>query len=136
MCKLHPKQLTDLQKALRTENNNFLAFSQQTEDMSQSKPQGYVGNLLGVDIFRSAYVQEDATNVAYEGAMMSRGGVGYATGSPNIVGSVSVFRPGGSPVVVEFDRDGKSGITSIVGHLYCGAAILEQARAVKLQSIK
>lgn len=136
VCILKQKQFTDLQKSLRTENNNFFAFSQTTEEMSSSKPQGYAGNMLGVDIFRSEYVQEDATTVGWEGAMFSRGGIGYATGSPNIVGSVSVFRPGGSPVVVEFDRDGKSGITSIIGHLYCGAAILEQARACKLISIK
>ena len=136
VCIVKNKQFSDIQKALRSENNNFLAFSQQSEDMSSSKPQGYAGSLLGVDIFRSEYVQEDATTAGWEGAMFSRGGIGYATGSPSIVGSVSVFRPGGSPVVVEFDREGKSGITSIIGHMYMGAAVLEQARACRLVSIK
>lgn len=135
-CVLKNKAFTQLQAALRTENNNFLAYSAATEDMSSAKPQGYAGELLGVSIFRSDYVQENGATTAWVNAMFSQNALGYATGSPELVGASSEFRAAGSPLVVEFERNGKSGISSIIGHLYCGASILEDARICKLISIK
>ena len=133
---LHNKSFTDLQQALRTENNNFFAFHTSTAEMAAAKPQGYCGSLLGVDIFRSDFVQEDGGAVNYVNAMFSQGGIGYAVGSPEITGASSEFRPANTPLVVEFSREAKSGISEIVGHLYCGASILEDARVVKLIGVK
>ena len=132
-CILHNKQFSDLQSSLRAENNNFLAFSEGTEFMSGAKPQGYAGNLLGVDIVRSAYVQEDGGAINYIGAMFSKGGVGYGIGSVTALsGTTSVYRPAGTPIVVTLARTEGSAITSIVGNLYCGSSILEDDRCVKL----
>lgn len=135
-CVLKNKAFTQLQAALRTENNNFLAYSASTEAMASAKAQGYAGELLGVSIYRSDYVQEDSSTLNWVSAMFSQNAVGYATGSPELVGVASEFRAAGSPLVVEFERNGKSGISSIIGHLYCGASILEDDRIVKLISSK
>jgi len=135
-CVLKNKAFTQLQAALRTENNNFLAFSPATEAMSSAKPQGYCGDLLGVSIFRSDYVQDNVGNTDWVSAMFSQNAIGYATGSPELVGASAEFRPGGSPLVVEFNRESKKGITSIIANLYVGASVLETDRIVKLISVK
>jgi len=135
-CVLKNKAFTQLQAALRTENNNFLAFSAATEEMASAKPQGYAGDLLGVSIFRSDYVQENAATTDWVSAMFSQDAIGYATGSPELVGASAEFRAAGSPLTVEFERNGKSGITSIIAHLYVGASVLETDRIVKIISVK
>lgn len=133
MCVLHPRQLADFQASMRSENNNFLAFTPATAGMAGAKSPGYVGDYLGVSIFQNDYVQKDATLADYEGLMFSQGGVGYATGSPQpLAGAVAELRPAGTPVTIAFERNEASGITNIVGHLYCGASILEQDRCVKI----
>jgi len=132
MCVLHNRQLADLQASLRAENNNFLAFSPATEAMSSAKENGFVGSLLGVRVFKSAYVQPDAGNLNYIGMMFSERGVGYGIGSvPPLAGATEV-RPGGAPVTVAFQRDESSGLTEVCAHLYCGASILEDDRCVKV----
>lgn len=130
-CILHPQQLSDLRDSLRSESNNALAFSPATEDMLAIKGQGFAGRFGGVDIFKSSYVTEAAGNKI--GAMMSRGGVAYAVGTPRPLAGAGVeIRPAGTPVVIGFQRDESKGLTEVVGHLYCGAAISEDARIVKI----
>ena len=64
---------------------------------------------------------------------MSKGGVAYAVGTPRpLAGAGTEIRPAGTPVVVAFQRDESAGLTEIVGHLYCGAALTEQARICKI----
>lgn len=128
---LHPQQLSDLVDSLRTESNNALAYSPATADMLAIKGQGFAGQMLGVDIFKSSYVEESGGNKI--GAMMSKGGVAYAVGTPRpLAGAGTEIRPAGTPVVVAFQRDESAGLTEIVGHLYCGAALTEQARICKI----
>lgn len=130
-CVLHPQQLSDLRDSLRAESNNALAFSPATEEMLNIKGQGYAGKFGGVDIFKSSYVEESAGNKI--GAMMSRGAVGYAIGTPRpLAGAGIEIRPAGTPVVVAFQRDESKGLTEVIGHLYCGAALIEDARMVKI----
>jgi hypothetical protein len=130
-CVLHPQQLSDLRDSLRSESNNALAFSPATEDMLMAKGQGYAGRFGGVEIFKSSYVEENAGNKI--GAMMSRGGVAYAVGTPRPLAGAGVeIRPAGTPVVVAFQRDESAGLTEVMGHLYCGAALTEDARIVKI----
>jgi hypothetical protein len=65
--------------------------------------------------------------------MMSRGGVAYAVGTPRPLAGAGVeIRPAGTPVVVAFQRDESKGLTEVMGHLYAGASIAEQARIVKI----
>ena len=130
-CVLHPQQLSDLRDSLRAESNNALAFSPATEEMLKIKGQGFVGTFLGVDIFKSSYVTASAGNRI--GAMFSYGGIGYAVGTPKpLPGAMLEQRPAGTPVVVAMQRDESAGLTEIVGHLYCGAAIVEDLRCVKI----
>lgn len=130
-CALHPRQLADLQASLRSENNNFLAFSAQTAEMASIKGQGYSGSLLGVDIFKSAHIPTVNAGADYAGLMFGRGGLAYAIGTPSPMMGQE-FRPAGTPVVVGFQRDESKGLTEIVGHLYCGASIVEDNRCVKI----
>ena len=130
-CVLHPQQLSDLRDSLRSESNNALAFSPATEDMLMAKGQGYAGRFGGVEIFKSSYVNESAGDKI--GAMMSRGGVAYAIGTPRPLAGAGVeIRPAGTPVIVAFQRDESAGLTEVMGHLYCGAALTEDARIVKI----
>lgn len=130
-CVLHPQQLSDLRDSLRSESNNALAFSPATEDMLMAKGQGYAGRFGGVEIFKSSYVNESGGNKI--GAMMSRGGVAYAIGTPRPLAGAGVeIRPAGTPVIVAFQRDESAGLTEVMGHLYCGAALTEDARIVKI----
>jgi hypothetical protein len=65
--------------------------------------------------------------------MFSYGGIGYAVGTPKpLPGAMLEQRPAGTPVVVAMQRDESAGLTEIVGHLYCGAAIVEDLRCVKI----
>jgi len=130
-CILHPQQLSDLRDSLRSESNNALAFSPATEDMLAIKGQGFAGRFGGVDIFKSSFVNEVTGDKV--GAMMSRGGIAYAVGTPRPLAGAGVeIRPAGTPVVVAFQRDESKGLTEVMGHLYCGAAITEDARIVKI----
>jgi len=130
-CILHPQQLSDLRDSLRSESNNALAFSPATEDMLAIKGQEFAGRFGGVDIFKSSYVNEVTGDKV--GAMMSRGGIAYAVGTPRPLAGAGVeIRPAGTPVVVAFQRDESKGLTEVMGHLYCGAAITEDARIVKI----
>jgi hypothetical protein len=130
-CILHPQQLSDFRDSLRSESNNALAFSPATEEMLNIKGQGYAGRFGGVEIFKSSYVTESAGDKI--GVMMSRGGIAYAVGTPRpLAGSGVEIRPAGTPVVVAFQRDESKGLTEVMGHLYCGAAITEDERLVKI----
>lgn len=130
-CVLHPKQLSDLRDSLRSESNNALAFSPATEDMLEKKGQGYAGRFGGVEMFKSSYVELDSSDRV--GAMMSRGGVAYAVGTPRPLAGAGVeIRPAGTPVTIAFQRDESKGLTEVIGHLYCGASITEDDRIVKI----
>lgn len=128
---LHPQQLNDLQDSLRSESNNAMAFNPATAEMLKIKGQGYAGTLMGIDIFKSSYVSQAGGDRV--GAMMSRGAVAYAIGTPRpLAGAGAEIRPAGTPVVVAFQRDESKGLTEIVGHLYAGASLTEDERIVKI----
>ncbi len=103
------------------------------EEALAIKGQGFQGSFMGVQIFRSAYVQNSSPAGNKVGAMMSAGAVGYAIGTPRpLAGAGAEIRPAGTPVVVAFERDESKALTEIVGHLYCGAAITEDEKIVKI----
>lgn len=121
---LYPTQLSDLQGSIRAEAG-AIQFVPATQDMLQVKGAGYAGNFAGVDIYTHLNVSTDATSC--HGGMWAAGALGYAEAAP-VIGFGDVVRPGGSPLVVEFQRDSSKALTEIVGHYYCGVAIQEQAR--------
>ena len=134
-CVLANAQFNHLQAALRTENNNFLAFSANTEEMSKSKPQGYCGALLGVEVYKSSYVQLDGSTLNRVGAMFSSDGIGWATGTPQALVDGASVQPS-TLVRVEMSRDSSKGLSEIIATMYAGASILEDDRIVKIVTKK
>jgi len=136
-CVLAPSQFNHLQKAIRSENNNFLAFSAASEELARSKPQGYCGEFLGVELYKSSRVSETADTNGWHGAMFTKEGIAYGVGTPSsMVGGNQEIRPNGSPVVISFSRDEAAGLSEVIGHLYFGASLVEQSRVVGITTKK
>jgi len=133
-CVLHPKALTELQDSLRNETGNAVSRMQSSMDMLAAKGENFAGNLFGVDVYRSAHVNENASS-GYDNYMISPMALGYVDGIPaGVQGSSDLMSMG--KVVVEFDRRPMSASTYIVGHAYLGIGIIEDARGVKLLSAR
>ena len=121
---LHPTQLSDLQGSIRSEAG-AIQFVPATQEMLTAKGAGYAGMFAGVDVYTSARVTSDATSC--HGGMWAAGCLTYAEAAP-VIGYGDTVSPGGSPLVVEFQRDASAAITEIVGSYYVGMAITEAAR--------
>ena len=128
---LHPVALTELQDSLRNETGNAISYMAATQDMLQAKGPGYVGNLLGVDVYKSSYVNTDSG--AYQSAMFGVGALAYADGVPaSLPGAAQSMAMG--KVLVEMERDGAKAITSIIGHAYLGLSVIDDDRGVLIKS--
>lgn len=131
---LHHNQWTELQSSLRGETG-AVAYAPATYEQIQMRGPGYVGNVLGVDVYSTSSVTDDGTH--YNGSMYGLGGIAYVEASPRqaMPGSMAALvTPAGSPVYVEFDRQGDPGLTQVIGHAFCQVAILEDARGVGILS--
>lgn len=130
-CLLNPVQIGNLQESLRGEAG-AAQFMPATAEMLKIRPQGYQGNFLGVDIYRSDKVVVDGGGDAH-GGMWGLGCMGFKSGTmANPLGGV-VTSPGGE-IVVEFERTAAAATTSIVGHAYLGLSVIEGARGVQLRT--
>lgn len=128
---LHPVALTELQDSLRNETGNAISYMAATQEMLQAKGSGYVGNLLGVDVYKSSYVNDAAG--AYLSAMFGVGALAYADGVPaSLPGAAQSMSMG--KVLVEMERDGAKAITSIIGHAYLGLSVIDDDRGVLIKS--
>ena len=138
---LHPRQVNQLTDSLRSESNNAMSWANQTLEFINRRGQGYVGTLCGVDVWRSSHVPLDGGSTFRIAGMFgwdnngSDSGVGFALGSPAPILGADSVRPAGIPVTVEFERDGVAATTRVIASLYAGAAITEDARIVKVQSL-
>lgn len=121
---LHPTQLSDLQGSIRSEAG-AIQFIQATQDMVSAKGAGFAGTFAGVDVYTSSRVTTSGGDC--HGGMWSAGCLTYAEAAP-VIGYGDTVSPGGSPLVVEFERDASMGVTQIVGNYYVGMAITEAAR--------
>jgi len=130
-CLLSPTQLANFQESLRAEGG-AAQWQPATAAMLQIKGQGYQGNFLGVDIYRSDKVLTDGGGDDH-GGMWGLGALGYKTGS--VVNPVGGFVTSpGSEIVVEFERVAAAATTQIVGHGYVGLSVLEAARGVQIRT--
>ena len=128
---LHPRQIADLQSSIRNETANAIAFNPEHHELMKSLGQGFVGDFMGVQVHKSAYVPSDGTDRS--GAMFSAGAIAYALGTPvPLAGPAGEIRPAGTPVLVELERDSAFSLTKIVGSAYTGSAIVEQSRIVEI----
>lgn len=121
---LHPTQLSDLQGSIRSEAG-AIQFIQATQDMVSVKGAGFAGTFAGVDVYTSARVTTGGGDC--HGGMWSAGCLTYAEAAP-VIGYGDTVSPGGSPLVVEFERDSSMGTTMVIGNYYVGMAITEAAR--------
>ena len=128
---LHPVALTELQDSLRNETGNAISYMAATQDMLMAKGAGFVGNLLGVDVYKSSYINNAAG--AHLSAMFGVGALGYADGVPaSLPGAAQSMAMG--KVLVEMERDGAKAITSIIGHAYLGLSVIDDDRGVVIKS--
>jgi hypothetical protein len=130
-CLLSPTQFANFQESLRAEGG-AAQWMPATADMLQIKGQGYMGDFLGVSVYKSDKVLVDGAGDAH-GGMWGLGAMGYKTGTViNPLGGF-VTSPG-SEIVVEFERVAASATTQIVGHGYLGLSVLEAARGVQIRT--
>jgi hypothetical protein len=130
---LHPRQIADLQASIRNETGNAIAFNPAQHDLVKAVGQGVVGDFLGVQIHKSAYVSESGGNK--RGAVFSAGALGYALGTPlPLAAAGGEIRPAGTPVLVEIERDSAYSLTKIVGTAYAGVAKIEDSRGVLVET--
>lgn len=125
---LHPKQFAELQDSIRAEANSALAYAPASYEALSAKGSHYKGSFMGVEIYTSSYVTDNAVN--FSGAMFAPGAIGYASGMPMMVGAVEAMEMG--EVAVEMDRDATKALTRIVGHAYLGMAIIDDERGVEI----
>lgn len=131
-CMLHGQQMGDLQNSLRGEGG-ALSFSAPTAEMIAAKGKGYAGSYLGVDFWVNNRVATANSGADRAGCMWSRGAFGYAEAAhPQSALRGSVNPQIVSPVVVEFERAGTSGLNTIIASAFLGVAMIEDARAVKI----
>ena len=127
---LHPKQFNELQDSINSLTGGALVFQPALgADIMGAKGKGYKGSFLGVDIYTSSYITDDGAN--FKAAMWGPGAIGYANGSPSIIGSETMSM---GEVTVEMERDSLKALTNVVGHAYLGLSILENDRGVRIES--
>lgn len=128
---IHPQQLNDLQKDIRSESG-VLQFHAPSAEMLQAKGPGFAGNYMGVDIYTSDQVTASGGNRL--GCMFSRGAFGYREAS---IGALPVADrlvgvPGAARAAIELERDGAAGLTRYIYHYYVGVVEIEDDRAVQI----
>lgn len=129
---LHGQQMSDLQNSLRGEGG-ALSFSAPTAEMIAAKGKGYAGSYLGVDFWVNNRVATANAGADRAGCMWSRGAFGYAEAThplSSLRGSVNPQVV--SPVLIEFERAGTSGLNTVIASAFLGVAMVEDARAVKI----
>lgn len=131
-CMLHGQQMADLQNSLRGEGG-ALSFAAPTAEMIAAKGKGYAGSYLGVDFWVNNRVATANGGADRAGCMWSRGAFGYAEATHPLSALRGSVNPQiVSPVVVEFERAGTSGLNTVIASAFLGVAMVEDARACKI----
>jgi hypothetical protein len=128
---LHPIALTELQDSLRNETGNAISYMAATQDMLMAKGPGYVGNLLGVECYKSSYI--NTAGGALKNAMFGVGALAYCDGVPaSLPGAAQSLSLG--KVLVEMERNAIAAITRVIGHAYLGLSVIDDDRGVVIDS--
>jgi hypothetical protein len=135
-----PQQVTDLIDSIRNEGQK-LTPPDATDLLSRLGNQenwGFHGTFAGVQIWSADSVVTNGPDS--EGGLYTEKAFGLRDGVPQAAmtaaapGSFMSATPNGSPVFVEFERDAKAGLTSIVGNLYVGVAEIDDAHGVLMRN--
>lgn len=128
---LAPEQVKNLQASLRAETGP-LQFHLATPELMAIKGQGYVGSFMGVDIFVSSLVPTANAGADVAGCMMAYGAVSWADGFPTPLIGAGGIKLSEGPFYVGLERDESGGLTKVVGNLYFGAAMTQDAMGVSI----
>jgi len=126
---LAPQQLADFQSSLRTEGGAVGFQYYETVEQLKIKGQGFVGEFLGVDIYKS----DKITGPAFAGGMWGGGCMGFKNGIPAAPLGGVVISPGGE-IMVEFARNAAASTTEVIGTCYLGLSVIEAARGAGIQT--
>lgn len=129
---LHGRQYTDLSTELLSATG-VIQWIPATVELIQAKGPGYVGTLLGVDVYVDNSVPLANSGADRAGCMFSTGGIVYADGI-DITAQAVQDLPNGTKVTWSAKHDNVSAKTSFVGDMYVGAEVGEQARGVRVLS--
>lgn len=133
---LHPIQIGDLKTSLRAEGG-AVSYMDATKEMIQAMGPGMVGRFMGYDIFQSNRCPSINSNADRQGAMLARGAIGKAFGTRRPMmgdGTGGLRIEQGTPIYIGFERDESYTFTKIVGNMFAGVAILQDALGVKITS--
>ena len=129
---LASKAFTELQSSLRGETANIISNMLPTGDMISAKGRGYMGSLLGVEVYKSSVVNQNGSS-GYDNFMIAPGALGYADGSVGqIVGAGDQMQAG--PVKIEFSRTAGDALTFVIGTAYVGVVELNDNKGSQLLS--
>lgn len=116
---LHHRQVGDLRSSLALSTAGAVQWSPVAQEMMTAKAAGYVGNVMGVDLYSSGFVPTANAGADRAGGLFTTGGIVWADMSP------TADTPGqtviGSKVLYEHDRDGLAGLTAYVMSCWLGA---------------
>lgn len=131
---LKPKALTELQTSLRDETSNAISMMAATAEMLKIKGanSGYVGSLFGCEIYKSSYVNTNASS-GYDNFMFSVGAFGYADGVPAVLAGAAQTQRF-DKILIEMDRDPTYAQSKILAHAYLGMAVLDANKGVLINS--
>jgi hypothetical protein len=118
-----------MRDAIRTATGT-IAFDPSSPEQLAKRGTGFKGNLYGVDIFVSNKIPTANAGADYAGGVFGRGAVLWADAS--IPMDPSVIGVNAGKVMLEFDRNAASAITSFVSNFYLGTAEGDDARGAAL----
>ena len=117
---IHPTQWHDILQDLALNTGGAAQFMPATQEMINSRGNGFKGQLAGVDVFTTTRVPTANAAADRAGGMFGRGAIvwgdtGLDADDPN--NQISI----GGKILFERDRTAKSGLTAYVTHRYLGA---------------
>jgi hypothetical protein len=117
---LHPTQWHDVLDDLNTNAGGALQYEAAAQGLRDRLGNAYQGKLAGVDVWTSTRVPTANAGADRAGMMLAPGSVAWADATPRVDLPAQQTLIG--KVLFEVDRTAASGITSFVGHYYCGVA--------------
>ena len=130
-CLVGGKQLTDLQRSVRSESG-VLEYQPATADMARVKGQGYAGNFAGIEVFKSSQVSDDTTD--FTGGMWSAGCFGWKNAQILPTSTTKQIANVAGLMTIEKESIPGEARTELVCNAFFGLSLLEQARIVGIVS--
>ena len=124
MSILHSKQWSDLSTDIATSGSGSIQFSTDGAALARYTDGSYQGDFLGVSFFASNRVELENGVTDRAGAIFGADGVVWATATPALdaPGSQALYGAGVLPMLVDIDRNGGAGVTTVCGRVFFGVS--------------